>query len=295
MNRKGFIGGSDAASAMGISRWKSALQLWAEKTGKVEPEDISNREYVEMGNELEDTVARLFTKRTGMKVRRAPKNYTHTKYDYMRCQVDRLVEGTDELLECKTCNAWAAKEWEGDEIPEDYIIQVMYQMLITGRSVGWIAVLIGGQKFVYKKIDFDAELAINIETSVIDFWAMVKSETPPMAIGMDTGFLAELYPESDEQIQAIEEMNDSIVLLQQTKINIKELQKTKDDIEAKLKQAIGDNAGLKTSEFILTWKTQGRRNVDVEALKRDELYEQYTTTSQTRVMRVKANKEKENV
>ena len=114
MDRKSFIGGSDIAAVMGMSRWVTPLQLWSEKTGKVEAPDLSDNQAVEMGIELEESVARLWTKRTGRKVRRAPKNYTHKKFDYMRCQVDRLVEGTDELLECKTASAWKLKEWEGE-------------------------------------------------------------------------------------------------------------------------------------------------------------------------------------
>ena len=109
LKRSNYVGGSDIAVIMGLSRWKTPLQLWAEQTGEVEPEDISGKEAVEMGIELEETVARVFTKRTDLKVRRSPKNYTHKEHPMLGCQVDRLVEGTNELLECKTCSAWKAK------------------------------------------------------------------------------------------------------------------------------------------------------------------------------------------
>lgn len=293
MERKGFIGGSDIASIMGMSRWKTALQLWAEKTGEVEVEDISMKEAVEMGHELEETVARLFTKRSGFKVRRAPKNYEHSDHSHFRCQVDRLVEGTDELLECKTCSAWKEKEWEGEEIPQEYILQVMWQLGITGRSVGWIAVLIGGQKFVYKKIDFDKELFNNMVSFAIDFWKCVQDKTPPMAVGMDNKFIVELNPDSNDLIQAVEELNTAVGHLQEVKMHINELMKSKDDIEAKLKQSIGDNLGISTSEYVVTWKTQTGARVDIQALKDQHLYEKFLLPSKTRVLRVKlAKKEK---
>lgn len=293
MDRKSFVGGSEAAAAMGISRWTSPLALWAEKTGKIEPKDLSDNEAVEMGTELEETVARLFTKKTGMKVRRSPKRYKYYHHEFMQCQVDRLVEGTDELLECKTCSAWLAKEWEGDEIPQDYIIQVMYQLGITGRKVGHIAVLIGGQKFVYKKLEFDSELFAQIEEAVCKFWEMVTSDTPPMALGIDSKFIQKIHPDSDELIQAVEEMNDSIASLQFVKSNIKELTGQKDEIEAKLKLVIGDALGIKTSEYVLTWKTQHGARVDVQLLKDAKIYDQYTVRTKSRVLRVKLNKEKE--
>ncbi len=157
-NRKDFIGGSDISAVMGVSRWCTPLQLWAEKTGEVEPEDISEKEHVHFGHVLEDVVAKEFEQRTEKKVRRSPQIYQDNTLPYMRCQVDRLVTGTDELLEAKTCSAWGAKDWEGEEIPIEYILQVSWQLMITGRKVGYIAVLIGGQKFVWKEIKADYKL-----------------------------------------------------------------------------------------------------------------------------------------
>ena len=63
--RKGSIGGSDAAAIVGLNPYKSAYALWAEKSGKVEPEDISMKEAVRLGHELEPYVAKRFTEITG--------------------------------------------------------------------------------------------------------------------------------------------------------------------------------------------------------------------------------------
>ena len=254
MERRGFLGGSDIAVAMGVSRWKTPLQLWSEKSGRVDPEDLSNNEAVEMGNELEDTVARLFTKRTGMKVRRAPKIYTHNEYDYMRCQVDRLVAGTDELLECKTCSAWKAKEWEGEEIPIEYILQVQWQLLVTGRAVGHIAVLIGGQKFIYKKLKADFELFMKMEEEAKKFWDMILQGVAPSVQANDNSFIVNLHPSAGEEVrEASSDMTVAIAQLQLTKAEIIELEKIKKELEAKIKVVIGDNKGIRTPEFTAKW------------------------------------------
>lgn len=290
-DRKLYIGGSDIAAVMGVSRWESPLQLWAVKTGKLEPEDLSGKEYVELGTELEDFVAHKFERKTGMKVRRAPKRYIHKDYNFCRCQVDRLLEGTDELLECKTCSAWKAKEWGGEEIPLEYILQVMWQLGITGRSIGHIAVLIGGQAFKHKKIEFDQELFEKMVKAAVEFMEFVKKDTPPMAVGADNYFISELYPANDEQIQDIEELNDSVGLLQETKMHIDELKKQQDELEAKIKQRIGENLGFKTSKYFVSWKSQIRNHLDNAKLKVDGLYEKYLKQSASRVLRVRLNKE----
>ena len=63
--RRQYIGGSDIAAVMGMSRWKTPLTLWLEKTGEIESTTNSNNEAVELGRELEDFVAKKFTRVTG--------------------------------------------------------------------------------------------------------------------------------------------------------------------------------------------------------------------------------------
>ena len=58
--RQKGIGGSDAASVLGISPWKTNVQLWEEKTGITEPEDISGKEVVRFGKESEAAIRQLF-------------------------------------------------------------------------------------------------------------------------------------------------------------------------------------------------------------------------------------------
>ena len=141
-NRHEYIGGSDISAIMGMSRWKTPLKLWAEKTLKLPAPDLSDNEAVELGKDLEEFVAQKFSSKTGKQVRRAPKMYSHSDFPFMVAHVDRLITGSDELLECKTCSAFKADEWEYEtieeeqpdgtikkvqieKIPQEYILQVM--------------------------------------------------------------------------------------------------------------------------------------------------------------------------
>lgn len=294
MERSNFIGGSDIAAVMGLSRYSTPLKIWAEKTGQIEPDDLSDKEYVQLGSELEDFIAKKFERKTGMKVRRAPQRYIHKQYPFMACQVDRLIEGTDMLLECKNASAWKEKEWKDEEIPLEYILQVSWQLMITGRKKGYIAVLIGGNKFKFKEIQADQELFDKMTGVAIKFWQMVQDKTPPAATGDDNEVLLALYPKSDEQIQSFEEMNDCIATLQQTKANIKELDLQKDALEAKLKDVIKDSLGIKTKEYIVRWTPQVVSKLNYDALKADGLYEKYLTKTETRRLTVSKNKEAQN-
>lgn len=304
LNRNKFIGGSDIAKIMGLSRWGTPLKLWAEKTGKLTAPDLSNVEAVEMGTRLEQFVADLFAVKTGKSVRRSPKYYQHPDYPYMIAHVDRLVTGTDELLECKTCSAYKADEWEGEEIPQEYILQVMWYLGITGRKIGHIAVLIGGQSFKYKQIEFDAELFATMVEAAKEFWGHVQEDTPPAIMPTDdetlkdlysehSEVMIELYPKDDETAQAAQTLEDKIAYLQEIKAHIKNYQDEQKEIEATIKDIIKDNLGIKTPKYVVTWKSQSTTKFDTKSFKEthEDLYKEFALTSSYRVMRIKANKE----
>lgn len=304
LNRNEFLGGSDIAAVMGMSRWKTPLKLWAEKTGKLPLPDLSDVEAVELGTDLEEFVAKKFTQKTGKAVRRSPKYYQHPDYPYMVAHVDRLVTGTDELLECKTASFFKKDEWENDDIPQEYILQVMWYLGITGRKIGHIAVLIGGQSFKYKQIEFDSELFETMVEAAKEFWQHVKEDTPPAVMPDDdetlkdlysehTEVMIELYPENEETTQAVQTFEDKVAYLQEVKGHIKNLQDEQKEIETAIKDIIKDNLGIKTPKYVVTWKSQCKTNFDTKLFKEShsDLFEEFSTTTSYRVMRIKANKE----
>lgn len=304
LNRNSYIGGSDIAKVMGLSRRGTPLSLWAEKTGKIPAKDLSEVEAVEMGTRLEQFVADLFSVKTGKTVRRSPKQYQHPEYPYMVAHVDRLVTGTDELLECKTCSIFKKEEWENDEIPQEYILQVMWYLGITGRKIGYIAVLIGGQSFKYKPIEFDQELFDQMVECAKDFWQHVENDTPPAIMANDdetlkdlysdhSEIMIELYPTDDDSAQAVQTFEDKIAYLQEVKAHIKQLTDEQKEIETHIKDIIKDNLGIKTPKYLVTWKCQEKTSFDTKTLKAEnpDIYAEYSQTSSYRVMRISKNKE----
>ena len=303
-NRHLYIGGSDIAKVMGLSRWGTPLSLWAEKTGKIPPKDLSNVEAVELGNDLEDFVANKFSQKTGKAVRRSPKVYQHPQYPYMVAHIDRLVTGSDELLECKTCSFFKKDEWEGEEIPQEYILQVIWYLGITGRRIGHIAVLIGGQSFKYKQIEFDSELFDKMVEAAKDFWQHVQDDTPVDIVATDDETLKDLYsnhseimidliPTDEQTKKACDVLEEKVAYLQEIKMHIKQLQDEQKEIETSVKDIIKDNLGIKTPKYIITWKNQTTTKFDTAKLRqeRPETFEDYSYESSYRVMRISKNKE----
>lgn len=280
--RKNYIGASEAAAALGLSRWQTQLELWGIKTGRIEPKDLSDNVAVEMGNELEEVVARLFTKRTGLKVQRVNSAYVHDKYNFLRCHIDRKVVGQSAILQCKTCSAYKAKEWDGEEIPQEYIIQEYDELAITGYDKAYIAVLIGGQDFRIKEIYRTDEIIKDIIEKQLKFWQdfVLTDKMPMNIVAKDSSVLYDLYPISDTNADII--LNDDVNIkieqinsMIQDKIALEmQIEKNKNEIKA----ILGNAESGRTNNWRIQWKTQHKKEYVVKE-------------SHTRVFRISSIKE----
>ena len=300
--RRKYIGGSDIASVMMMSRWKTPLTLWLEKTGEIEPDDLSDNEAVQLGVELEDFVAHKFAKEIGKKVRKTNKIYFHKKYPFLAAHVDRLIVGSEELLECKTCSSYKQDEWKDEVIiveengekkeiikqntPYEYVLQCIWYMGILGKKVCYIAVLIGGQKFKYRKIEFDAELFNIMVDMAVEFWNCVQTKTMPALSPEDSNTLSKVYSTHSEDYLEYQDVEEKIEKLQEVKAGIKTLDVEKKMLEAELKNIINTHAGILTDKFKVSWLSEERPVVNTERLKADNLYEKYTDKSTTRSLKV---------
>lgn len=276
------IGGSDASTIAGINRWKSPYQLWLEKTRQVEPEDISDNEYVYWGTVLEQLVADRFCELTGKKVRKCGMMQSLT-HEFMLANVDRLVVGENAGLECKTANGFKAKEWEGDNVPDSYYLQCQHYMAVTGCEKWYIACLIGGNHFVWKEIPRNEEDITALIKAEKAFWEEnVQGGIMPDVDGSKScsQALAERFPggvtdsitlpkEADELLAEIDELNEAA-------------DRIKDKIESKknsVKLMLGDHEIAYAGERKITWKTQaGKTTIDSKKLKTElpDIYKKYS-------------------
>ena len=117
--RQAGIGGSDVGAILGVNKYKTAFQVYIEKTETIsEVKEQSEAAY--WGDQFEDIVAKEFEKRTGKKVRRDRKHYKNSEYPFMVANIDRKVVGENAILECKTANQYLASEWKDAEIQASY-------------------------------------------------------------------------------------------------------------------------------------------------------------------------------
>lgn len=245
------IGGSDAAKVFGISKWGGPLSVWMDKTGRSIESEMS--EAAEMGIELEETVARIFCKRTNLKVEKRNKIFVHPSYPWMIANIDRKIVGENKGLECKTTHYRNGGLWDGDDLPDDYYAQVQHYIEVMGWDSCYIAALIGGQKLVYKEVKRDSDFIRVMIEKEREFWeSYVFTDTMPPANEYDD--VGELYQESTVT-DLIEPIDSDLAIaneLYDVKQKIKALELKEALLSNTLKQRIGDASGI---FGVVTWKS----------------------------------------
>lgn len=272
--RKG-IGGSDVGTILGLNKWKSPYQLWIEKTGQVEL-DESNSEPAYWGNVLEEVVAREFTERTSKKVRRRNQVFEHPLHPFLRANIDRDVVGENAILECKTANSFLTKEWDSENIPPSYLCQVQHYMNVLDRDYCYVAVLIGGQKFIWKKIERDQELIDQITERLVEFWEVnVMKGIEPVIDGSrsTSDYLNERFALEGQQEVALDEtFNGLLNYRKQLKEDASIIETKIRETENQIKNELGKNdasIGI-AKNFVVSWK-----NVSSSRLNKKKLIEKY--------------------
>lgn len=325
IRRKG-IGGSDVAACLGLSPFRTPLQVYLDKRGELPQQEQSQSAY--WGTVLEDTVAKEFERRLGLKVQRLRRVIRAGENGFMIANIDRAVINpniagnvrvlddenkiarnngmritTDAILECKTASSFSTDQW-GDtqeyeiktgelvsehKIPLYYETQVQWYMSITGTKVCYLAVLIGGQDFRIYQIPRNEEVIQAITEKCLHFWKdFVLAGIHPEPICIED--IRRLFKyDNGEMVEADQKAATLIGELIQAKTETKEAKTKEAQLTEQLATLIGPNLGFTIGgEKAATYKEQTRQIFDTNSFKKSHpaLYQQYVKESSTRVMKV---------
>ena len=254
--RRNGIGGSDAGAVCGVSPYKSAFNVYMDKTGQSEEQEDNER--LRQGRDLEDYCARRFMEATGLKVHRTNYLYQHDDYDFMLADLDRVIVGENAGLECKTTSAWSADKWKSiDTIPEAYVLQCQHYMAVMGFDHMYIACVILGSSFVYYKIDRDEALIRNLVAIEKDFWehnvlARVMPD-PDGSKAYDDALNAVFSAKRNTAIPLIG-FDEDLARREELTGLISRMETEKKSIDQKLKLYLNENEVAENSRYRVTWK-----------------------------------------
>ena len=298
-NRSHFLGGSDIGAIVGVSKYRSAIDVWLEKTGK--RVDTKDSLALRFGSFAEDFIASEYARHIDLPVVAHADPMLHRDHGYLAGHIDRFVlprsnialfddagklQAT-KLLECKTANGFTQQEWGEpgtDAIPLPYLTQCLWYLELTQLPSIDLAVLIGGSDFRIYTVKADLPLQQLLVEKAVHFWSeYVMKDCPPP-------------PQSESDCQALfarSTPSKTVEASEATRILIAELQALEDSISheeeriSSIKQTIMQtmaDAETLTIEGkpIVTWKApKPTTRIDTKRLSSEhpELVKHYQITS----------------
>ena len=256
--RRKTIGGSDAAGIVGLSKWASPYSVWAEKTGRVpEKEDT---EAMRQGRDLEEYVAQRWAKETGRKVRRVNAILHNPNYPFAHADVDRMVVGANEGLECKTTFSLDLKKFHNIEFPVQYYAQCVHYLAVTNAERWHLAVLVFGKGFFTYTLERNQDEIDALMRAEEDFRQLVASDTPPEIDGSEASAAAlqAVFPVSSPTTAAIFGRDSILKEYFDLRKARGQLEERMTEIENTIKSDMGEADSGECGSYRISWKSQTR-------------------------------------
>ena len=181
IDRRHFIGGSDARTIMGDDE-EALLRLWREKRGEVEAQDLSNNLIVQLGKTTEDLNRRWFETNTGQELADVQRHVRHEALRWMAATLDGRVAATGAVFEAKFMLPWSFSE---EAAVAKYVPQLQHNMWVVAARSAVLSVITGGGKWVEIATHADPLYQHLIVTAERKFWRCVESGEPPALFGVE--------------------------------------------------------------------------------------------------------------
>jgi putative phage-type endonuclease len=278
------LGGTDIGAILGLSPYKTPLELWSELVLGEQP---ANRDLIHLrfGQHAESFIASEYERATNLFTAEHSPTLFHKKHGFMFGHVDRfvletpdtpeVVDGTitaDKLLECKTSSAFSKNDWGEpgtDQVPPLYLVQCAWYMAITECRSADLAVLIGNSDFRVYTIERDLELEGLILSHAQHFWhEHVLGKKPPEPISVQDASI--LFPKEapNSSVLANEEILQSITAYRKACTESQTLSEECEKLKLEILNYMGHAEKLTFgSKTLATWKcAKSSTRIDTKAL-----------------------------
>lgn len=258
-----------------------AADVYLEKIGQTEREDISHIEAVQWGLKLQDVIGREASARLKMELKEADYELYHPEHTWMASHFDFISADGTTLVEVKNYNQSKRNQYDAEiglMAPTDRA-QVVHEAAVHRVQRCVLAVLFGGQELVLidKAIsDSEKDALIQLESQL---WASIQTNTPPEASTVDSA--RRLFPTSTTQaVVATSQLEQACQQLKAIKTQIKQFEEAEDKLQGFIQGQMKEAGSLITfdGKVLATWNSaKGSKRFDPKLLQAEmpEVYERY--------------------
>lgn len=292
------IGGSDIAAILGMSPYRSAVEVWLEKVKQAKDSELPDALPMRLGHFLEPFVVQEYERVTGNTASQLIGAIHHTKHKELFGHIDRMVTpfapngdmfAREEsiVLECKTCSVFRSNEWGpswSDLVPAEYLTQCLWYLGLTECEEAHLAVLLGNTDFRIYRIKRDRQLEEHMFETAHKFWVEhVLKKVPP---ALQTRSQAELlHPAHVEglSVEAEQSTIQDISRYQTLQLELESIEKEIEAIRNGIALTLGSAERLTCDgNTLASWRlAKGANRLDTEKLRRErpDIVEKYSSKS----------------
>ena len=211
--RKSGIGGSEIGIILGLNEYKSPFALWAERTGRIDPEPVDNWA-VRFGKAFELPILQMWADDNPDWEVLLTGTYCDNQFNYLQASPDALAKNRETgewiVLEVKTARySWLS-------LPPSYYAQVVHYLDVLGINRG-IVVAVAGWNWSETEILYDEFEAESQKSAAHNFWSMVQHDKEPDYDGATSTYeaLRKLHPDIDSELSVELPEADQLLLAQE--------------------------------------------------------------------------------
>ncbi len=288
LERKNAIGASDIAPIMGLSPWRSALDVYHEKVGEVN--DYDNKT-LQRGRRVEKYILEEYAERSGETLETNLPMLIDSYYPFLIGHADAKVKDQNIIVEAKSTRS-NISSWKG-QLPRHYLIQCAHYAAICDAERVDIPVLFNNWEYACFTYYRDEELEQRIRKAAINFWHNhIIPRIPPAP--QSTKDALQEYPLSVslKEIDADTNIIKKVEELATVSNKINELKEKEEDLKTKIMEYMRDAERLNTPlGYFVLWKQCTQNRVDVSKLKAEhpEIYSEYLRAAQFRPLKIMRN------
>ncbi len=302
--RASGIGGSESASILGMSKYKTAYQLFLEKTGQAER--FEGNDATRRGQAREPVI------RSKAKEILAPfiegdfevidcgeYSYKSLEWPFLLGNIDGLIVTADFEwigLEIKTTTSFSLKQWPANGLPEHYWVQVQHYMAVTGLTRFFVICEVDEKFNLVRLVERDDEfIKSKLVPAAGEFHSRVKAQfwpddQPATEDDFKTMFPADLTGQIVEADHLADLFKEWQALTRAREMADERLAQ----IRLKILAEIKDNKGATDGKYLATWSNRkGSESFDKDAFKKEfpDIYPRFLKRgADTRTFKIEVKK-----
>ena len=288
--RKCGIGGSDVAAILGLSKWKTAYDVWKDKTTD-EVKDVSN-DILELSSYLEEYTAQKYAALKGCKVQRKNAQLVHAEYPFLIGNIDREILLDHErgvgILECKALGTFSFRRVEQYGLPPEYLCQIQHYFLVSNGRYRWAAFAILNRdngKLLTFEIEPDTEMQNQIKTACVGFWqnCVLANVEPVNELNAEKEIVLPKYNGTISDLSGDDELKQLLSERAENESMLKEAKELCDNVDNRIKDHLGEVEAAECGGFRVYYRGSSRTSLDSTRLKKEqpEIYTKYSKTTET--------------